>query len=129
MARREIFPSGFREKSRGEIMKILINLALSAVAVFVTARLLPGVALDGFGTALVVAVVLGAVNALLRPALLLLTLPINILTLGLFTFVIIGGLVQLVSWLVPEFQVASFWWALVFALVLWLVSAFLSLFK
>lgn len=110
-------------------MKILINLVLSAVAVFVTAKILPGVKLDGCMTALVVAVVLGAVNAVLRPLLLILTLPINILTLGLFTFVIIGGLVQLVSWLVPGFQVASFWWALVFALVLWLVSAVLSIFK
>lgn len=110
-------------------MKIIVNLVLSAVAVFVTAKILPGVKLDGFMTALVVAVVLGAVNAVLRPLLLILTLPINILSLGLFTFVIIGGLVQLVSWLVPGFQVASFWWALVFALVLWLVSAVLSIFK
>jgi len=110
-------------------MKIIINLVLSAVAVFVTARILPGVTLDGFMTALVVAVVLGAVNAVLRPVLIILTLPINIMSLGLFTFVIIGGLVQLVSWLVPGFQVASFWWALVFALVLWVVGAVLSIFK
>jgi putative membrane protein len=110
-------------------MKIIINLVLSTVAVFVTAKILPGVKLDGFATAMVVAVVLGAVNAVLRPALLILTLPINILSLGLFTFVIIGGLVQLVSWLVPGFQVAGFLWALVFALVLWLVSAVLSVFK
>lgn len=110
-------------------MKIIVNLVLSTVAVFVTARLLPGVTLDGFGTALVVAVALGAVNAVLRPVLIILTLPINILTLGLFTFVIIGGLVQLVSWLVPGFQVASFWWGLAFALVLWVISAVLSIFK
>lgn len=102
---------------------------LSTVAVFVTARILPGVALDGFVTALVVAVVLGAVNAVLRPILLILTLPINILTLGLFTFVIIAGMVQLVSWLVPGFQVANFWWALVFALVLWIINAFFSKLK
>ena len=110
-------------------MKIIVNLVLSTVAVFVTARILPGVALDGFVTALVVAVVLGAVNAVLRPILIILTLPINILTLGLFTFVIIGGLVQLVSWLVPGFQVVSFWWALMFALVLWIINAFLSKLK
>jgi putative membrane protein len=110
-------------------MKIIVNLVLSTVAVFVTARILPGVALDGFVTALVVAVVLGAVNAMLRPILIILTLPINILTLGLFTFVIIGGLVQLVSWLVPGFQVVSFWWALMFALVLWIINAFLSKLK
>lgn len=110
-------------------MKILINLALSALAVYVTARILPGVVLDGFGTALVVAVALGAANAVLRPLLLILTLPINVLTLGLFTFVIIGGMVQLVSWLVPGFQVFGFWRALAFALVLWLVNAFLSRLK
>ena len=110
-------------------MNIIINLVLSTVAVFVTAKLLPGVKLEGFGTALVVAVVLGAVNAVLRPVLLILTLPINILTLGLFTFVIIGGLVLLVSWLVPGFQVASFWSALAFALVLWVIGGVLSIFK
>ncbi|HAH32888.1 MAG TPA: hypothetical protein DCL44_11310 [Elusimicrobia bacterium] len=107
-------------------MKIIIHLVLSAVAVFVTARILPGVKLDSFTTALVVAVVLGAANAVLRPILIILTLPINILTLGLFTFVIIGGMVQLVSWLVPGFHVASFWWAMIFALVLWIINAFLS---
>ncbi len=108
-------------------MKILIHLFLSALAVFVTARILPGVTLDGYVTALVVAVVLGLVNALLRPVLLLLTLPINILSLGLFTFVIIGGLVELVSFLVPGFHLASFWWALAFALVLWVINGFFHL--
>ena len=105
---------------------MLASLILSSVAVFVAARVLPGVTLDGFFTALVVAVVLGAVNSVLRPLLIILTLPINILTLGLFTFVIIGGLVMLVSWLVPGFQVAGFGWALVFAFVLWVINAFLS---
>ena len=60
-----------------------------------------------------------------RPLLLLLTLPLNILTLGLFTFVIIGGLVQLTAAIVPGFHVASFWWALAFALVLSLINAVL----
>ena len=107
-------------------MRMLTNLILSTVAVFVTARILPGVELTGADTALVVAVALGAANSLLRPILLILTLPINILTLGLFTFVIIGGLVQLVAWLVPGFTVTDFRWALVFALVLWVINAFIS---
>jgi putative membrane protein len=106
-------------------MRILIHLMISAVAVFAAARILPGVTVDGFGTAVVVAIVLGLVNALLRPLLLLLTLPLNILTLGLFTFVIIGGLVQLTAALVPGFHVASFWWALAFALVLSLINSVL----
>ncbi|OIO04186.1 MAG: hypothetical protein COX65_05405 [Elusimicrobia bacterium CG_4_10_14_0_2_um_filter_56_8] len=107
-------------------MKIIINLVLSTAAVFAAAWLLPGVTLDGFGAALVVAVVLGTVNAFLRPVLIILTLPINILSLGLFTFVIIGGLVLLVSFLVPGFRVAGFGWALAFALVLWIINAFLG---
>ncbi len=108
-------------------MKVLIHLFLSAAAVFVTARLLPGVTLDGYVTALLVAVVLGVANAVLKPALLFLTLPINILSLGLFTFVIIGGLVELVSRLVPGFHVANFGWALAFALVLWVINGFFHL--
>lgn len=107
-------------------MRILVHVLVSAVAVFVTAKILPGVKVDGFGTALAVAVVLGLVNAFLRPILLLLTLPINILTLGLFTFVIIGGLVQLTARIVPGFHVASFWWALAFGLVLSIVNSYLS---
>jgi putative membrane protein len=103
-------------------MRILVHLLISAVAVFVAARMLPGVTVDGFGTAVVVAVVLGVVNALLRPLLLLLTLPLNIMTLGLFTFVIIGGLVELVTALVPGFHVANFWWALAFALTLSVIN-------
>jgi putative membrane protein len=105
-------------------MKILAHVLLSAVAVFVAARVLPGVAVDSFGTALAVAVVLGVVNAFLRPLLLVLTLPVNILTLGLFTFVIIGGCVLLVARVVPGFQVAGFGWALAFAFTLSLINAF-----
>jgi len=103
---------------------MLINMLVSSLAVFVTARLLPGVTVDSFGTAIVVAVVLALVSVFLAPALLLLTLPINMLTLGMFTFVIIGGLVMITARVVPGFQVASFWWALVFALVLSVINAF-----
>ena len=103
---------------------MLINMLVSSLAVFVPARLLPGVTVDSFGTAIVVAVVLALVSVFLAPALLLLTLPINMLTLGMFTFVIIGGLVMITARVVPGFQVASFWWALVFALVLSVINAF-----
>jgi putative membrane protein len=106
-------------------MKILVHVLLSSLAVFVAARILPGVSVDGFGTAVAVAIVLGIINATLRPLLLLLTLPLNILTLGLFTFVVVGGLVQLASALVPGFHVASFWWALAFALTLSALNSFL----
>jgi putative membrane protein len=106
-------------------MRFLIHILISALAVFVAARILPGVSVDGFGTAIVVAVVLGLVNALLKPLLILLTLPLNIMTLGLFTFVIIGGLVELTSALVSGFHVANFWWALAFALTLSLINSVL----
>ncbi len=102
-----------------------MRLLLSSVAVFVTARILPGARVDSFGAAVVTAVVLGFVNAIVRPILLILTLPINLLTLGLFTFVVIGGCVELVAAIVPGFHVASFGWALAFAGVLFIVNGFL----
>jgi len=107
------------------LMGILIALLLNSIAIFVTAYILPGVQLKSFMTALVIAVVLGVVNAVLRPLLLLLTLPINILTLGLLTFVIMGALVLLVSAIVPGFQVDGFWWAVAFAVVLAIINSFI----
>ena len=104
----------------------ILTVILSTIAVFVTAHILPGTHVKGWGTALAVAVVLAIVNAFLRPLLLLLTLPLNVLTLGLFTFVIMAGLVLLVSAIVPGFHVDGFWWALAFALVLAIINGFLS---
>ncbi len=104
-------------------MNFILNILVSAVAVFVTGRLLSGVRIDGFGTAVIVALVLGLVNAVLGPVLVFLTLPINVLTLGLFTFVIIGVLVMVTDALVPGFKVASFWWALGFAVVLAFINS------
>ena len=106
-------------------MRTLAHIVVSAIAVFVTARVLPGVSVDNFQTALVAAVMLGLVNAVLRPFLLVLTLPINILTLGLFTFVVMGFCVQLVSRVVPGFHVAGLAWAAAFGVVLSVVNAFL----
>jgi putative membrane protein len=110
-------------------MKILIHLVVSAAAVYVSARLLPGVWVDGFGNALVVAVVLGLINALVRPILFILTLPINLMTLGLFTFVIMGLCVELTAKLVPGFHVTGFLWAMAFATVLAVVNSFLHAFE
>jgi len=109
-------------------MSILIAILLNTIAVFVTASILPGVRLANFGTALVVAIVLGAINTFIRPIIFLLTLPINILTLGLFSFVILGLLVLLVSAIVPGFHVDGFWWAVAFALVLAVISSIITTF-
>ncbi len=106
-------------------MKILINLLINGLAVFVTAKILPGVVVDSFVTAIIVAIVLGLVNTFLKPILLLLTLPVTILTLGLFAFVINALMVLIVAALVSGFQVKNFWWALLFSLVLSLVTSVL----
>ncbi len=109
-------------------MKIIINWVISALAILVTAYVLPGATVEGIMPALVLAVVLGAINAFLKPILLVLTLPINVLTLGLFTLVINAALVMLAAMIVPGFAIASFWWALLFAIVLsivnWVFSGF-----
>lgn len=111
------------------MLSVLVAIILSSLAVFVSSRILPGVHVDGFGTAVVVAVVLGFINAFIRPILLILTLPINILTLGLFTLVIIAFCVILTTYIVPGFQVDGFWWALAFAIILAILNSFLSVFN
>lgn len=105
-------------------MRLLFNWLISAIAIVIAAYLLPNVGVDTFVTALVVAVVLGLVNAILKPILILLTLPVNILTLGLFTLVINAALVWLAQIIVPGFDIANFGWAIVFAIVLSLINMF-----
>jgi putative membrane protein len=107
-------------------MTFLIHWLIRAVAIIITAYLLPGVRLSGFAAALVTAAVLGLVNLLIRPLLLLLTLPLNILTLGLFTFVINALLILLTSAIVPGFTVTGFGWALLFSLVLSIINYLLG---
>lgn len=107
-------------------MQILINLLLNGLAVFFAAYILPGVDVDSFFTAILVSVVLGIANALIKPLLLILTLPITLITLGLFTFVINGLIVLLVTRIVPGFTVENFWWAVLFSIVISLVSSFLQ---
>lgn len=110
-------------------LNILISVILSSIAVYVAANILPGVHISSFWTALIVAVVLGIINSYIRTFIFLITLPINILTLGLFTFVIIGGIVMFVTYIVPGFKVDSFWWALAFAFVVAIFNSFLQTFN
>lgn len=110
-------------------MKLLFHWVFSALAVMITAYLLPGIVLKSFFVALVVAVVLGFFNTIIRPLLILISLPIQFLTLGLFTLAINAGLVMLTSVIVPGFFVKSFWWALLFSIVLWLVNLVLNIFE
>lgn len=105
---------------------MLLYILISTLSVLVAGYVLPGIKVDSVTTAVVVAVVLGLINAFIRPIVLLLTLPINILTLGLFTFVIMALMVMLTSAIVPGFAVASFWWAMGFALLFAIINGFLS---
>lgn len=107
-------------------MSTLLNIILSTIAVFVTGYILPGVKVSSFWVAIVVAIVLGILNSFIRPVLLLLTLPINILTLGLFTFVIMGFMVWLASLIIPGFEVSNFWWCMLFAVVLAIINSILQ---
>lgn len=106
-------------------MSILINWLVSAIAIIISAYIIPGIRVPNFTTALITALVLGILNAVIKPLLLLLTLPVNILTLGLFTLVINAVIILLVASLVPEFQVDGFLAALLFAVVLSVINSLL----
>lgn len=108
-------------------MYTIIAFILNAFAVLVSAYVVPGVTLDSFMSALGVSVVLGLLNALVRPILLFLTLPINILTLGLFTIVINIGLLYLTAAIVPGFELDGLLSTLIFAFVLSVVSSLLGM--
>ena len=102
-------------------MKLFFHWLISALAIGIAAYLIPGVTVTLI-SALIAAVVLGALNLFIRPILLVLTLPINVLTLGLFSLVINALLVILASMLVPGFMVEGFWAAFFFAILLAIVN-------
>ncbi|WP_374241265.1 phage holin family protein [Zoogloea sp.] len=111
-------------------MKLLLRWALNAVALMLVPEVLTEIRVDGYAAALISALLLGFVNAIIRPVLVLVTLPITLLTLGLFTLVInalmfwaVSGLVA--GFVVPDFWTA-FWGALLYSLLTWLVSLALS---
>jgi len=110
----------------GFVLRVLIN----AAALWVAASLIPGIGLGGLGHTLLAALVLGVINAIVRPILIFLTLPITLVTLGLFIFVLNAFCLWLTSRIVPGFQVQGFWAALLGALVIsavsWILTAFLS---
>ncbi len=103
-------------------MKIITKLILTALALLFAAYLIPGIAVASFYTALIVAVLLAVVNLIFKPILVLLTLPINILTLGLFTFIINAFLFWFLSTVVKGFYVEGFAAAFLGALVVSVVS-------
>lgn len=99
-------------------MTFLIDWLLAAFAIIIAAYILPGITVSGFFAAFVTAVVIGLINVFVKPLVTFPTLPINILTLGLFMFVINAVLIMLAGAIVPGFSVQSFWSAFLFSLVL-----------
>ena len=111
-------------------MKTFLKLILTALAVIVLANLLPGVTVDGYGTALTVAVVIAILNMFVRPLLIFFTLPATIVTLGLFLFVINAAIILLADNLISGFAVSGFLVALIFSILLSIFrSALFSLLK
>lgn len=105
-------------------MKFLLDTIISTLAIMVVAYLMePHVTVDGVLTALILALVLAALNFIVKPILVLLTLPVTILTLGLFLLVVNTFIILIASSLVKGFYVESFWWAMLFSMVLSLVSS------
>ena len=96
---------------------LVVKWLVNALAIFIVGQFLPGIHVPDYMTALWVALVLGVVNAVIRPILLLVTLPINILSLGLFTFILNGLMFWLATKFVSNFTVDGFWWAVLGALV------------
>ncbi len=108
-------------------MNLLLNLLVTTLSILVASYLLSeGVRIDDFWTALVVAIILGVINMFIKPIITIITLPITVLTLGLFMFVINALLVMLISWGVNGFEVVNFWWALGFSVIVSLVSSFMN---
>lgn len=103
-------------------MELILRWVVNALALLGVAYLVPGVQVASLWTALIAALVLGLVNALIRPILLILTLPVNVITLGLFTFVVNALMIWLASTVVKGFDVAGFAPALLAALLLWAAS-------
>lgn len=99
-------------------MKILLKLLLTAVAVFVLAHILPGVSLDGYASALIVAAVLGLLRLIVKPILVLLTLPITVLTLGLFLLFINAFIILIADYFVDGFAVKNIWYGILFSVLL-----------
>ena len=104
-------------------MNFLAQLIVSALAVIITSLILPGVHIDSPLTGVVVAAVLAVLNAIVKPILVILTIPITVVTLGLFLLVINAGIILLVSHLVDGFNVEGFWTALFFSIILSLVTS------
>ncbi len=103
-------------------MSLITHWFIASLAIIISAYLLPGVHVESFLAALATALVLGLLNLFLKPILILFTLPINILTLGLFTLIINAAVIMLTTVIVPGFKIDSWGWAILFSIVLAIIN-------
>ncbi len=110
-------------------MRLLLVWLINAAALFALPYIFDSIRVDSFYTALIVALILGLINTLIRPVLLVLTLPITILTLGLFIFVLNGLLLWFIASFIKGFTIAGFWpavfGAIVYSLISWAATSFI----
>jgi putative membrane protein len=99
-------------------MRLLARIVLLSIAVIVTSYLLPGVEIDSFFTALATALLIALLNTLVKPVLIILTIPVTIITFGLFLLVINASIIMMASSLLSGFHVNGFWYALLFSIIL-----------
>lgn len=109
-------------------MNLILRLLLNAVAVFALANILTGVYVDGYISAIIVAIVLSILNLLVKPILVIFTLPVTILTLGLFLLVVNGLIILLADKFIDGFSVENIWWAIVFSVLLSILQSLLQSF-
>lgn len=107
-------------------INILLQIVLGAISVLIVQYILPGVQVDDFLTAVVVAALIALLNITVKPILIFLTIPITVLTLGLFLLVINAILILLAAEIVPGFYINGFWWAVLFSFLLSLVNSLLG---
>lgn len=112
------------------MLGFFLRWSINLLALVIAGSLIKGITIEGLGTGIIAAGIFGVVNAVIRPVVLLLTLPINLLTLGLFTLVVNAAMLMLVSTLVPGFVIESFrsafFGALIISLISWGVNIFIS---
>lgn len=106
-------------------MKLIMKILLTAIAVFVLAHVLPGVSLDGYMSALIVAIVLGVLRIVVRPVLILLTLPLTIVTLGIFLLFVNAFIILLADYFVAGFSVKNIWHGILFSVLLSVLQSIL----
>jgi putative membrane protein len=120
--RRAARPHGVYRKERLHMVGFLLRAAITALSLWVASQLLDGIQFATTGKLVLAAVLLGVVNAVVRPIAFILTLPITVVTLGLFLLVLNAAMIGLVAWLVPGFTVSGFWTAVGGAVIVGLVS-------